>query len=221
MPALSTILVSSEDKKGSPLTIDEVHEIRDNAPAIMLRESAQQAMIASRGYKDIDPNNAWYDWQVFRRGMGRKPDIDPGIRQSFTNNDDPAYRATISDAQNSLDVFSALVMALPRATQILKANLVDGEERSNLWLHYIGAVEDGFLATPFEVPTSFRSIAVGTEIKLNASDVLDWMIIDDGSAHGGYSIRFLRSQKAESEKAGFDKFMGIQTYMPLPGTPKL
>jgi len=76
-------------------------------------------------------------------------------------------------------------------------------------------VEEGFVATPFEVPTSFKSVKVGTEITLTISDVLDWMIIDEGSAHGGYSIRFLRSQKSENEKKKFDEFMGIEAYMPL------
>lgn len=218
MPPLSAILTSAEDKKGSPLTIDEVNDIRDKAPAIMLPQSAQRAMVESRGYEDIDPNNVWYDWQMLRREMGRVQDIDPGIRRSFTNNDDPAYRATISNAQNSLNEFSALVQALPHATHMLKTVIIDGEERSNLWLHYIGAIEEGFVATPFEVPTSFKSVKVGSEITLAIPDVLDWMIIDEGSAHGGYSIRFLRNQKPEREKKKFDEFMGIQTYMPLPET---
>lgn len=218
MPALSALLIRAEDIKGSPLTIDEVNKLRDEAPAIMLPVSAKKTMTESRGYEDIDPKNAWYDWQILRREMGRKPDIDPGIRRSFTNNDDPAYRATISNAQNSLDVFNNLVKALPQATHMLKTIITNGEERSNLWLHYIGAIEEGFIATPFEVPTSFKSIKVGTEIKLNISDILDWMIIDEGSAHGGYSIRFLRKQKTETEKTDFDEFMGVQKYMPLPET---
>lgn len=216
MPALSSILISAEDKKGAPLTLEEVNKIRDDAPAMMLPISAMQKMVESRGYEDIDPRNAWYDWQMLRREMGRKPDVEPGIRQSFTNNDDPAYQATVTNAQQSLEVFKEKISDLTQAIHMLKTIVTDGEESSYLWLNNVEIRKDGFTASPFEVPTSFRTITPGQKINVKPADVLDWMIIDEGFAHGGYSIRFLRSQKPLNEQLRYDEFMGIKKYMPLP-----
>lgn len=216
MPALSTILIAAEDKKGCPLTLEEVNDIRDDAPAIMLRISAIKKMAESRGYDDVDPKNAWYDWQILRRELGRKPDIDPGIRQSFTDKNDPVYQATIINAQKTLEIFKHNMGELPQAIHMLKTIITDGEESSYLWLNDVKVSEDGFIAAPFEVPTSFKTIIPGHKINVKTADVLDWMIIDDGIAHGGYSIRFLRSQKPQSEQPRYDKFMGIKKYMPLP-----
>lgn len=216
MPALSSILISAEDKKGAPLTLDEVNDIRDDAPAVMLPISAIQKMAESRGYEDIDPRNAWYDWQILRREMGRKPDIDPGIRKSFTDNNDPAYQATVTNAQKTLKAFKDKIGELPHATHMLKTIITDGEESSYLWLNDVKISEDNFIAAPFEVPTTFKTIIPGDKINVKPADVLDWMIIDDGIAHGGYSIRFLRSQKRLNEQLRYDEFLGIKKYMPLP-----
>lgn len=80
IPALIVLLVHSEDKKGSPLTQEEVLAIRDNATCIMMQLDDSRKMDEQRGYADIDPEDCWYEWQMARRDLGRLPDIDPGPR---------------------------------------------------------------------------------------------------------------------------------------------
>lgn len=104
MPALGTILLSAEDKKSEPLTQDEVIEIRDNAACIMMNIADSTKMAESRGYVDLDPENCWYDWQMLRRELGRKRDLDPGARVNLFSSEDPAYQATIVQARESLDI---------------------------------------------------------------------------------------------------------------------
>jgi len=218
MPALSSILIAAEDKKGSPLTVEEAKDIRDTAPAIMLRLSAKISMDESRGFKDIDPDNLWFDWQMLRRDMGRKPDIDPGIRNNFVNNKNPVYQATIIQAQSTLRIFEDLIQELPEAAHMIKTVVTDGDAKSNLWLSNVTVTDEGFEASPFEVPDSFQTVKPGQIIKVEHSDVLDWMINDVGTAHGGFSIRFFREQKPENEHADYDAFMGVTQYAPLPKT---
>ncbi|OYW19053.1 MAG: hypothetical protein B7Z52_04120, partial [Burkholderiales bacterium 12-64-5] len=55
---------AAEDKKGAPLTKEEVHTIRDSGACIMLKTVDARKMDDSRGYRDIDPENCWHDWQV-------------------------------------------------------------------------------------------------------------------------------------------------------------
>jgi hypothetical protein len=69
MPALVTVLVNAENRKGSPLTRDEVVGIRDKAVCMMLRVSVKAEMEKKRGYPDIDPERCWEEWLQFRAGM--------------------------------------------------------------------------------------------------------------------------------------------------------
>ena len=69
IPALVALLLNREKQKGSPLTKDEVEDIRDNAVCIMLPISERKAMDEARGYTDIDLDSAWEHWQVAREQM--------------------------------------------------------------------------------------------------------------------------------------------------------
>jgi hypothetical protein len=66
MPSLVSLLWRREKEKGSPLTEQEVLEIRDTAPAIALPPEGLAAVEEGRGYRDIDPNNCWPEWQRSR-----------------------------------------------------------------------------------------------------------------------------------------------------------
>jgi SH3-like domain-containing protein len=66
VPALVAVLLNKENEKGSPLTEQEVLEIRDKAACIMMPISVVSEMEKSRGYSDLDPEYAWEQWQQAR-----------------------------------------------------------------------------------------------------------------------------------------------------------
>jgi hypothetical protein len=66
LPALVTLLARAEQLKGSPLTEQEVLDIRDKGVCMMLRVEHAQALAQRRGYNDLDPEHAWEDWQIAR-----------------------------------------------------------------------------------------------------------------------------------------------------------
>lgn len=66
VPALVALLQFAEDQKGSPLTEDEVLEIRDNGSCIALTVPDAAAMAEARGYDDLDPEDCWEQWQQLR-----------------------------------------------------------------------------------------------------------------------------------------------------------
>lgn len=70
MPALVVLLTNLEGQKRSPLTEDEVLDIRDRGACVMLPRSTAAKLAATRGYDDIDPESAWQAWQVFRDSLG-------------------------------------------------------------------------------------------------------------------------------------------------------
>jgi uncharacterized protein YegJ (DUF2314 family) len=214
MPTLSAVLLSAEDKKGEPLTYDEVIRIRDDAPCIMMRVDHMRQLAESRGYRDIDPENCWHDWQKLRRELGRKPDLDPGPKFNQIRSSDPDYQQTIKDAQNSLDQFRAMLPAdgSPRMEALVKSEIIDGGKRAFMWLANTRMNRSNFVAEFFEVPATFIDHAVGDQLEISPEAVLDWMVNDGGVLHGGYSIRYQRSRLPEDEHPTFDDHIGVTKY---------
>ena len=63
IPPLVDVLANHEQQKGAPLTEAEVAEIAGSAICMTMRQSRAAAMATARGYADIDPANAWPEWQ--------------------------------------------------------------------------------------------------------------------------------------------------------------
>jgi hypothetical protein len=66
IPALAAILLSTEKKKGSALTQEEVEVIRDRASVMVTLPDAARAVEDQRGYRDIEPSRAWEEWRLLR-----------------------------------------------------------------------------------------------------------------------------------------------------------
>ncbi|MFV0569227.1 MAG: hypothetical protein ACK5NJ_11700 [Citrobacter portucalensis] len=66
IPALIVVLIDKEQDMGRELTRDEVESIRDDATAIRLPAEAAEGIIRERGYRDIDPENVWREWQAYK-----------------------------------------------------------------------------------------------------------------------------------------------------------
>ena len=70
IPPLVVLLDALERKKGAPLTEEEVLEARDTAPCITMKLSDARSMAESRGFYDINPENAWAEWLEFPQQQG-------------------------------------------------------------------------------------------------------------------------------------------------------
>lgn len=66
IPSLVAVLVSEEEKKGFPLTEDDVIHIRDKTLGMNIPRSALPPLEEGRGYTDIDPENCWIEWCEYR-----------------------------------------------------------------------------------------------------------------------------------------------------------
>jgi hypothetical protein len=78
VPPLGMVLAQAEEAKGCPLTKAEVEHIRDESACIMMVASRAGQMAASRGYRDVEPENCWVDWHRLRvqlTGHGCLPKI--------------------------------------------------------------------------------------------------------------------------------------------------
>jgi uncharacterized protein YegJ (DUF2314 family) len=214
IPALGPILIHAEDLKGEPLSYDEVIRIRDEAACIMMQEADARKMDESRGYRDIEPENCWYDWQHLRRELGRKPDLDPGPKTNLIRSSDPVYQQTIRDAHTTIAQFRSLLPAdgSPRADAMVKTKISQGDESAFMWLSHARIAGTGFVAAFFEISEAFTNYEVGDEIEIPEAELLDWMVNDQGTLHGGFSIRYYRSTLPPEEREEYDSYIGVTEY---------
>lgn len=66
IPALIALLEAKEIDSGRELTREDVESIRDNATAIELPEEIARDIIKIRGYPDIDADNVWNEWLLYK-----------------------------------------------------------------------------------------------------------------------------------------------------------
>jgi uncharacterized protein YegJ (DUF2314 family) len=214
IPPLGTLLLRAEDLKGEPLSHDEVIRIRDKAACIMMQAQDARKLDESRGYRDIDPENCWFDWQHLRRELGRKPDLDPGPRTNLIRSSDPEYQQTIRDAHDTLDRFRSMLPAdgSPRRDAMVKTEIRQADKKAFMWLCNTRMFGTNFTAEFFEISDVFTNHHVGDELKIPEESLLDWMVNDNGVLHGGFSIRYYRSTLPEEERGEYDHYIGVREY---------
>ena len=212
VPALSLLLIGAEDAKGTPLSYNETLEVRDNANCIMLPATAAAELVQSRADVEIDPDNCWHDWQLLRRQLGRKPDVDPGPEVRMVREADPGMQTAFKAAFTSRDDFRALIPKFDPYLAMIKTNLDDGNNRCFTWLCNAKPIDNSFRAEMFEVPHLVPGFQVGQLFDVDSSDVVDWMINDNGSLHGGFTLRYHRSTLPSEQHEGFDLHIGVSKY---------
>jgi uncharacterized protein YegJ (DUF2314 family) len=214
MPALGPLMIRAEDLKGEPLSYDEVIRIRDKAACIMMRTEDARKLDETRGYRDIDPESCWFDWQHLRRELGRKPDLDPGPRTNLIRSSDPEYQQTKRDAQATLDQLRSMLPAdgSPRQDAMVKTEIRQGDNKAFMWLSNTRTSGTNFIAEFFEVSEAFTNYHVGDELEISEGSLLDWMVNDNGVLHGGFSIRYYRSTLPEDERDEYDNYIGVTEY---------
>ena len=214
MPALATMLTHAEEQKGEPLSYDEVMQVRDKANCIMVKRQDALRMQESRGYRDVDPGNCWHDWQQLRRELGRAPDKDPGPAFVQIRGEDPAYQRTIQTAHHRISEFRALLPddGTPRQNAMVKTRIEQDQHAAFMWLANTRQDGDAFVAQFFEIGEPFTEYGVGDRLRIEAADILDWMVNDQGLLYGGFSLRYQRDQLPEEERPGFDERIGAKQY---------
>ena len=66
VPSLVSTLIREEGDKGEPLTSDEVLAVRDKASCIRVPFLAREDVWIKRGYRDVNPERVWEEWQAYR-----------------------------------------------------------------------------------------------------------------------------------------------------------
>lgn len=122
IPSLGETLQLAQQQKGSPLTEEEIVEIRDSAPCITMEREDAIKGTEGRGFIDVDPENCWTDWHRYladKTGTGPMvvfciPGGSDLVQQvkPLLNDDDIKFEFDSSDPT----VADAFKFLLPKAT---------------------------------------------------------------------------------------------------------
>jgi len=213
IPSLSAILLAAEKEKGSPLSKEEVLNIRDNSNTIMTPKSLIESMAEERGY--IDPENCWNEWQILRKSLNKENeeanDHEAVVIESPSDN--PAMRNAEEKARETLDQFRQIMKKHPDINPMIKVRIEDINASSRMWLFVDKVEPNGFKAHLFEVPSGFEKYQAGDSFTIKDTDILDWMINNNGEVNGAYTIRVQRESMSEKERKEMDEYMGIDKYL--------
>lgn len=141
-----------------------------------------------------------------------KPESEP----LFMALRDSDIAETTREAQLSLPSFRRAVeiRAYPNAIPSVKALIRgdEGEDGVHLWLGVKQLDADGFVCFPFEIPAGFQGLKLGQYVFISNAAVEDWMLHDEGTVYGAYSLRLQRSKTPERLRPDFDRHTGITTF---------
>jgi uncharacterized protein YegJ (DUF2314 family) len=142
------------------------------------------------------------------------------------SNEDAEFQAAYARASATLPRFIEYIRRGIKASYSAKLRFrdPDASERFGketfvfLWLtgvHYHDA-ERVFSGGFFEVPPELQKWhQVGQRLAFEGEDIFDWMVLtEDGRLFGGFTLRTSRSKLPESQRADYDRYIGIRVYEP-------
>lgn len=186
MPPLATLLAHAEELKGAPLTETDVVRIRDKSVCMMMERKDAEALIPSRGFRDVEPENCWADWHRLRvemTGKGCLPKIvlclvgDAG----FANRAGPILAA--AGAEHEFRDRNPRMVAAFQASACAVAPTLDAEELEKIAHHQsvLYLLSKNF--TSAQAPETSRAM-LGLGARLLEAGGLAMKCESSGIAHG-------------------------------------
>ncbi|MGA2230952.1 MAG: DUF2314 domain-containing protein [Tepidisphaeraceae bacterium] len=85
----------------------------------------------------------------------------------------------------------------------------------HLWLRVNSVLDDLVFCNVGEAPEALQ-LQRGTSFVIAGASIEDWLINNDGTAFGGFSLRVIRGRLSKGEQLKFDAHAGIREFRTLP-----
>ena len=117
---------------------------------------------------------------------------------------DAEMNAAIAEAQATLRTFIEMTTApspnVTNATIKVKFPYDGGDE--HIWVNDVVHENGTFTGTVDEDPLYAPGVRAGQRVSVTADRISDWLVVEDGVLHGGYTIKVLiKSLPADQQKA--------------------
>jgi uncharacterized protein YegJ (DUF2314 family) len=140
---------------------------------------------------------------------------------------DPAFQTAYDGAAATIPQFIEQIQRGEDSLCSAKLRFRDPDESERLgenrflflWLtavHYHTA-EGMFSGVFFEVPLEFQKWhQIGQRLAFETAEIFDWMVLNQGHLHGGFTLRVAREKLPEADRESHDRYLGVLVYEPLP-----
>jgi uncharacterized protein YegJ (DUF2314 family) len=137
---------------------------------------------------------------------------------------DAAFQAAYKQASATLQRFIEHIQSGIKTSCSAKLRFRDPDESDRmgedrfvfLWLSdaLYHTTERVFSGVFFEVPPELQKWhQVGQRLAFDGEDIFDWMVLTkEGRLFGGYTLRVARGKLPESERADYDRYIGVSIY---------
>ncbi|HEV2762796.1 MAG TPA: DUF2314 domain-containing protein [Pyrinomonadaceae bacterium] len=125
---------------------------------------------------------------------------------------DEEMNRAIEEARRTLTLFlAALQSPKPgRSGFSVKHPFRQGEQVEHMWVGDVSFDGSVFRGTLDNAPRNLTNVEAGQEVEVPASQVSDWMYVEDGRLVGGYTLRVLHKQFTEEEKRAAEEAYGFK-----------
>ncbi|MEI8196022.1 MAG: DUF2314 domain-containing protein [Phycisphaerae bacterium] len=112
--------------------------------------------------------------------------------------------------QKANDTLQDFITALqnPRPTMssfAVKKQFPAEKGGEHIWLIDVSWDGKAFTATVDNDPVDTKAVKIGDRVQVTPDELSDWMFVENGSLHGGYTIRVLYYQASPEEQKEFRK----------------
>ena len=125
----------------------------------------------------------------------------------MVSGEDPEMNSAIAQARSTVDTFITSLQN-PGQNQTyfsIKAKIVDGEHSEHMWLYDVGFDGNQFQGKIGNNPLNVKNVSLGDDLVLGPSEISDWMIVEDNTLVGGYTIRVIRNRLSDEDRKKFDQ----------------
>ena len=118
-----------------------------------------------------------------------------------TEYDQQEMDAAIARARGEVDSFIAELQKSDGENFFVKVPIEDNGKGEHFWLNNVTYRDGKFEGTVNNEPGIVTNITIGQKLRVNKSEISDWMYLRDGKMYGNYTLRPLMKSMPEDEAA--------------------
>ena len=121
--------------------------------------------------------------------------------------DDPEMQAAIERARQTLQEFIEAFQTQDKKERrfLVKAPFEEDGIVEHMWVADLTIRRDSFDGVLADEPESIKGLKFKQPVTVKQNRISDWMIVEDGTAKGVYTIKVLRNRMSPKERADLDR----------------
>ncbi|WP_165793777.1 YegJ family protein [Hyphococcus luteus] len=125
---------------------------------------------------------------------------------------DAAVNAAMKEARASLPQFFAKAADPQPGTEAyaLKVKVEDKNGVEHFWVTPFSKTDDGFTGVINNEAAVVEKVSLGEPYAFTADEISDWMYVQNGKIHGGYTIRAMLPSMPKEEAAQYQALLADQ-----------